>query len=287
VVDKKSNYISSKTLLIGIALFGLIGLAVLLLWRSPCDDVFAQTAPELKVNLKFIENEGAVAVSRETIQELAESAQKVGLHLKTCCSVLERGKVDPEQFQQCIDTASAYDRKIALVAHQVKEVAEAREMGAREISQKKIDSIKQAIQTATAEAENFAQVKLHPQPPKPTPVTPSTRVLSNIEGVSAELVEFSRFENTITLKLRFVNTGKEDREFNPSSDGAGNEASYLLDEATGEQYEGTTHAGRYVSVPAGGSVEFWTKYLLPEGDKPRFLSVVLNHGILLEHLKVP
>ena len=284
MVDKKSNFISSKTLLIGIALFGLIGLAVLLLWRSPCDDIFAQTAPELKVNLKFIENEGSVAVSRETIQELSESAQKVGLHLKTCCSVLERGKVDPEQFQQCIDTASAYDRKIALVAHQVKEVTEAKEMGAKQISQEKIESIKQAIQTATAEAENFSQVKLHPQPPKPTPVTPSMRVLSQIAGVSAELVEFSRFENTITLKLRFVNTGKEDRKLSPSYYSG---SSYLLDEATGKRYERTTHADEHVSVPAGGSVEFWTKYLLPEGDKPRFLSAILDHGILLEHLKAP
>lgn len=276
MVDKKSNIISSRTLLIGTVLFGLIGLAVLLLWRSPCDDIFAQTAPELKVNLKFIENEGAVAVSRETIQELSESAQKVGLHLKTCCSVLERGKVDPEQFQQCINTASAYDRQIALVAHQVKEVAEAKEMGTREISQEKIESIKQAIQTATAEAEKFAQVKHHPQP--------SMRVLSNIAGVSAELVEFSRFENTITLKLRFVNTGKEDRELSPSDN---SDESYLLDEATGKRYKRTTHADSHISVPAGGSVEFWTKYLLPEEDKPRFLSAVLDHGILLEHLKAP
>ena len=164
-------------------------------------------------------------------------------------------------------------------------------MGAKEISQEKIGSIKQAIQTATAEAENFgrqlAEVKPRPQPPKPIPVPPSIRVSSQIAGVSAELVEFSRFENTITLKLRFVNTGKDDRKFSPSSDMFGNEDNYLLDDATGKRYEGSTRVGRYVSVPAGGSVKFWTKYLLPEGDKPRFLSAALNHGILLEHLKVP
>ncbi len=294
-LQEKSNPVSSqqKLLLIGIGVAGLVGVSVLvILWpRDPCEGIFEQTAPRLEAHLEIIKNKGAFAVSHELIQELSESAQKVGLHLKTCCSVLERGKLDPEQFQQCIDTASAYDRQVALVARQVKEVAEAKEMGAEEVSQEKIGSINQAIQTATAEAENFGrrvvQVKPRPQPPKPTAGSPSMRVSSQIAGVSAELVEFSRFANTITLKLRFVNTGKEDRKFSPSSIAWGDENSYLLDEATGKRYQGTARSGRYVSVPAGGSVEFWTKYLMPEGDKPRYLSAVLNYGILLEHLKVP
>ncbi len=36
-------------------------------------------------------------------------------------------------------------------------------------------------------------------------------VTSNIPDVSVELVEFSRFENTITLKLRYINAGEIDQ----------------------------------------------------------------------------
>lgn len=297
--QKKSNPVSSRSKLhligIGIGVAGLVGVSVLvILWpRDSCGGIFEQTAPRLEAHLEIIKNKGSFAVSHEKIQELSESAQKVGLHLKTCCSVLERGKLDPEQFQQCIDTASTYDRHIALVAQQVEEAAEAKEMGAEEVSQVKIGSINQAIQTAMAEAESFGrqvvQVKPCPQLPEETAGSPSIQVSSQIAGVSAELVEFSRFENTITLKLRFVNTGKKNRVFYPSGHGStptGSD-SYLLDEVTGKRYKGTSHAGSVVSVPAGGSIVFWVKYLMPEGDKPRYLSAVLKDGILLEHLKAP
>ena len=288
-LQEKSNPFSSrqKLLLIGIGVAGLVGVSALVILRplDPCESIFEQTAPRLEAHLEIIKNKGAFAVSHEQIQELSESTQKVGLHLKTCCSVLERGKLDPERFQLCIETAAAYDRQIALVAQQVKEV------GDEEVSQEKIESINQTIQTATAEAKNFGrqvvQFVPRPQPPKPTAGSPSRRVSSQIAGVSAELLGFSRFENTLTLKLRYVNTGKEDKKnFTPSLI-HGYEGSYLLDEATGKRYKGTAHASRYITIPAGSSVEFWTKYLLPEGDKPRYLTAVLNGGILLEHLKVP
>ncbi len=171
MVDKESNFVSSKTLLIGIALFGLIGLAVLLLWHSPCDDIFAQTAPELKVSLKVIENEGAFAVSREKIQELSESAQKVGLHLKTCCAVLDGGKLDPQQFQQCIDKASGYEKQIVLVAQQIKEAAEAKERGATGVVQSKIAGIGKAIEAAAGNAETLARFVEKEIKPPPLLVT--------------------------------------------------------------------------------------------------------------------
>ena len=102
MVDKEARSIPFKSLLFGVALIGLIALSGLLLWPSPCDRIFEQTAPQLKVNLKIIENAGAFAVSREKVQSLSASAQKVGLHLKTCCSVLKAGKLDPGQFQQVL-----------------------------------------------------------------------------------------------------------------------------------------------------------------------------------------
>jgi len=171
MVDKESHFISSKTFLIGIALFGLIGLSALLLWRSPCDDIFAQAAPELKVSLKVIENEGAFAVSREKIQELSESAQKVGLHLKTCCAVLDGGKLDSQQFQQCIDKASGYEKQIVLVAQQIREAAEAKERGATDVVQSKIADIGQTIDVATGNAETFARFIEEEMKPPPVEKT--------------------------------------------------------------------------------------------------------------------
>jgi tetratricopeptide (TPR) repeat protein len=114
--------------------------------------------------------------------------------------------------------------------------------------------------------------------------SPTARnVTSNISNVSVELVEFSRFENTITLKLRYINTG----EMNQSGYLA--YGSYLLDEGTGSRYNqiANTNSGSSSTIPAGGSLDFWVKYTLPEGGRPQFLTAVLSSGVLLEHLEVP
>jgi len=176
--ENKSNPISSwhKALLIGVALAGLIGLSVLtLLWpRTSCEGIFEQSAPKVEAHLEIIKNKGAFAISHEKIQEVSESAQKVALHLKTCCSVLDGGKLNPQQFQQCIDKASDYDRQIALIAQGVTKVTEAKEKGAAP-PQEQLDSIDKAMKSATNNAESFArqvaQIKPRPQPPKPTPPT--------------------------------------------------------------------------------------------------------------------
>ncbi len=171
----KQQSISSghKTLLIGLAVVALIGVGVLtVLWpRTSCEGILAQTAPKLEANLEVIRSKGAIAISHEKIQDLSESAQKVGLHLKACCSVLEGGKLKAEEFQQCIEKASAYDRQIALVALQVAEAAEAKEQGVTEVMQDKAASINQAIQIATSDAEKLAQQVAQISPPalKPKP----------------------------------------------------------------------------------------------------------------------
>jgi hypothetical protein len=130
---------------------------VILRPRSPCEDIFEQTAPKVETHIELIKNKGALVVGHEQIQELSESAQKVGLHLKTCCSVLDGGKLNPEQFQQCIDKVSAYDKQIALIAQQVTEAAEAGERGTLEIAQDKIVTINQAARAATDEGEELAR----------------------------------------------------------------------------------------------------------------------------------
>ena len=111
-----------KLLLIGVGMLLLAGGAALVLLRpgpSSCQGVFEQTAPRLEANIELIRNKGGFAVSQEKVQELTEGSQKVGLHLKTCCAVLDGGKLNPDQFQQCVARASDYERKIAETARQL------------------------------------------------------------------------------------------------------------------------------------------------------------------------
>jgi len=163
-----------KALLIGLAIVGLIGLVVWIIPRpGPCSGIVEQTAPGLEISLKSIHAQGSFAVKRERIQELDQGAQMVGVHLKACCTVLEGGKLDPGQFQQCIDKASSYAQRVALVAQQMTEVATAQERGATAEVREKVVRIEQGLNAATGDAQALARQVAGIKPSMPPAAIPA------------------------------------------------------------------------------------------------------------------
>ena len=92
---------------------------------SPCESIFRETSVGLSTRIKFLKAEGELQIGREAVTELDERAQMAALNLKTCCTVLDAGRIDPEQFLQCKAKARAYDARVddivALVRGAVKE----------------------------------------------------------------------------------------------------------------------------------------------------------------------
>ncbi len=100
-------------------------------------------------------------------------------------------------------------------------------------------------------------------------------------GVTAELIEFSRFQSTITVKVRLSNASEAAQTLHAVSRG-----SYLLDELRHEKYSLLAESNPNASdVPAGGSIVIWVKYDVPLEKQPQHLTVVLNHGIMFEHIQ--
>lgn len=155
-----------RLLLLAGAALGIVLLGSLIVLRphATCDGIFEQTAPHLEANLEIIRSKGALAVGQEKIQELTESAQKVGLHLKTCCAVLSGGKLNPAQFQQCIDGAAGYDRKVAQVAAQVTAITDTQTPGASAVAPTQRAEIATTITAATQDAEALGRQVTQLQP---------------------------------------------------------------------------------------------------------------------------
>lgn len=174
--ERKINLSSiQKTTLIATAIVAVAGVSYLVVapGGDSCGTIFEQTAPRLQANLDIIQNKGQIAVSRETIQELSDSAQRVGLHLKTCCTVLQGGQLDSAQFQQCVDGAAEYDRQVATVAQQVVAAEQAAQEDTASEMKKRSRRIQESVAAATGQAESLVSqsVKLVPVPP---PVKPAT-----------------------------------------------------------------------------------------------------------------
>ena len=124
---------------------------------SPCESIYQQAAVSLKTKVKFVEAEGEVHVGKDKVDELSERAQMTALNLKACCTVLDAGRLDPEQFLQCKGSARQYqadlDRVVTLVKQAV--AAEAEQLGDK--VEQTARELTGAIEAATATSQAFNQ----------------------------------------------------------------------------------------------------------------------------------
>ena len=108
-MSAKRNVLKSQLPLIVIAatvcLLALMWLVYRSLGRSRCDSIFEQTADRVQANLEFIKIKGELALGSQKGQELTDSSQKVGIHLKLCCHAQETRRLNADQFQVCMSGA--------------------------------------------------------------------------------------------------------------------------------------------------------------------------------------
>ena len=90
---------------------------------TPCEAIFRQTTLGLSARISFLKSEGEISIGREQLVELGERAQMAALNLKTCCTVLDAGRLNPEQFLQCKAKARAYDAKLEEISDVVERTA--------------------------------------------------------------------------------------------------------------------------------------------------------------------
>ncbi len=91
---------------------------------SPCETVYQQTAIGMKTSLKFLKTEGELQIGREQLTDLDERAQMAALNLKTCCTVLDAGRLEPEQLLQWKGSARAYEYQLGDFADLVRKAVQ-------------------------------------------------------------------------------------------------------------------------------------------------------------------
>lgn len=88
---------------------------------SPCGTIFRESSLGFETEIRFLKAEGQLRIGREALVELDERAQMTALNLKTCCTILDAGRIDPEQFLQCKASARTYDQRLKGVVALVKQ----------------------------------------------------------------------------------------------------------------------------------------------------------------------
>jgi len=125
--------------------------------RTQCDTIFEQTATRVGGNLEVIKNKGEFFVGREQVQELTEGAQKVGLHLKSCCLSQQTGNMSSDQFQNCINGAKDYETKVLQVTNLINEAQAAKDQGNQQLSEQKAGQAREAASAVTSASSEMSR----------------------------------------------------------------------------------------------------------------------------------
>jgi hypothetical protein len=173
------------------------------------------------------------------------------------------------------------DVQTTLATYQASDVESGPTATAISVGIARLMSTQEALDALRAKVEPTLTAVASEPVDTPIPDTSHKEVASQVPGVSAHLVDFSRFQNMVTAKIRFVNAGDTEQQIWPTAN------SYLLDESTQKQYRVTEQSNPTTEiVSAGGRLDVWAKYGLPEEDQPQHLTLILNHGVLFERLEV-
>jgi len=150
--SKSSSLFWAVVTLVGLTVMVYLVYEVVIKQTSPCESIFEQTAMQFELKLKRLETEGGIVLGRQQIQELSDNAQVTALNLKTCCIVLDAGKVNPEQFLQCQNTGRDYEEKLNSIIQQISKVEKA------EVSdnQAALQALKESINATLQEAKQIS-----------------------------------------------------------------------------------------------------------------------------------
>jgi hypothetical protein len=193
VVVTKRNVLKSQLPLSIVAATVVLLTVMWLVYRifvhSKCDSIFEQTADKMQVNVEFIKIKGKLALGQEKVQELTEAAQKVGVHLKTCCIAQQAGILNADQFQVCMSGAKDYQNQIIQVVTNIKEANAAEEQQKPELARQKTDAAKEgASKIVNTEKALARTTEALPAPAKDIPGSKDHPLLKRFEG--SEIVRY-------------------------------------------------------------------------------------------------
>ena len=165
------------------------------IFRPKCGEIFEQTALNVRAKAEIIKTKAELFIGKERVQELTSSSQKVGQHLKTCCTVLESGKLDPNQFQHCIEGAQNYETHLTKVVSSLAEAQTAMQQNKPDLVKAKVEQINTDLNTAKTSSEEFEKQVADITKPGPQESKPGSDVTSTASNEK-------KWEITPNLKLK-------------------------------------------------------------------------------------
>ncbi|HET6375278.1 MAG TPA: hypothetical protein VFF88_04450 [Methylocella sp.] len=86
-----------------------------------CRGALEEAVPELKASLVELKDNAEWVIGPEKIQQIEKQAEELGSFLESCCESRQRGAMNEERYQRCVDGAKAFAAKIAEITKNAQE----------------------------------------------------------------------------------------------------------------------------------------------------------------------
>jgi DNA repair ATPase RecN len=88
---------------------------------SSCRGALEEAVPELKASLAELKDSAEWVVGPEKMQQIEKHAEELATLLESCCESRQRGVMNEERYQRCVDGAKAFAAKIAEIIKNAQE----------------------------------------------------------------------------------------------------------------------------------------------------------------------
>jgi hypothetical protein len=140
----KKLTIATAALLVFIGL-GYLIYSNLIIQSSPCASIFEQTTVSLEKKTSILKDKGGAILGRGQIQKLSDQSDQITAALKTCCILFHDDKIAFEEFLNCQDDFSQYERSIDRLAHLVTAVQTAKQQERYDLVNLRLSYIERAL----------------------------------------------------------------------------------------------------------------------------------------------
>jgi hypothetical protein len=161
-----------KFIIVTAAILVVIGIGYLvysklMIQSNPCASIFEQTTVSLEKKIGILKDKGGAILGRGQIQKLSDQSDQITADLKTCCILFHDDKIAFEEFLNCQDDFSQYERSIDRLAHLVTAVQTAKQQERYDLVNLRLSYIERAVKDLGTISNQF-QALLKPLMERPS-----------------------------------------------------------------------------------------------------------------------
>ena len=122
-----------------------------------CARISEEVATSLHAQLDVAGKKGEIFLGKQKVEDLSDESKRYVANLRTCCQVLDAGKLNADQFLQCKTDVAQHETRVTQIVRVINEAQAAQAAGQTETVKQKIEVADRLVSEVRETGALFAQ----------------------------------------------------------------------------------------------------------------------------------